>query len=225
MGTRRREGRPASAMARSAGVGSGQDGRSAWGLPTWRRRHQRTASRSGRMAEGAGPGGVGASRRSGGRRCAGRGPHHRPAPGGQDVSRRAQGQRRRSRHQECPRPGKDLWLPRGERGERPVAGTDEASQADPAGSHAVRTANPHVHPAGDPYQEGHRPRTTRQDDREAVPPVARLGKPAPGTPSTYTQPSRWTSDHPQYRRSALSEDQEADSVGETQVEDFLKEEE
>ena len=34
----------------------------------------------------------------------------------------------------------------GERSERPVAGTDEAAQADPAGSHAARMACPWCKP-------------------------------------------------------------------------------
>ena len=40
-----------------------------------------------------------------------KGPASPAGPGGQDVSRRAQDQRRRSRHQQRPRPGKDLWPP------------------------------------------------------------------------------------------------------------------
>ena len=78
---------------------------------------------------GALPGGqVPAPRRSG--------PVNRPAGRGKMFSQRApkKGLRRRSRHQEWPAArGKDLCTARGERSERPVAGTDAAAQADKPG--------------------------------------------------------------------------------------------
>ena len=45
-----------------------------------------------------------------------------------------------------PRPGKRSLTARGERSERPVAGTDAAAQADLAGRHAARTAGPLMRP-------------------------------------------------------------------------------
>ena len=138
MGTRRREGRPAPATARSA-----RHGRAAGCRAQLRSRHQRTASCHDRRADWAGPGGAVASRRSARRRRAGRGPHHRPARGGQDVSRRAPGQRRRSRHQrERPRPGKDS--------DRPGASAARGRLREPTTRR--RLTQPGATPPGQPTQ-------------------------------------------------------------------------
>ena len=107
MGTRRREGRPAPATARSAGVGTRQGSRNC-PAASCAARASRNCRCHDRRADWAGPGGAVASRRSDGRRRAGRGPHHRPSragkmfPGGHQDSAGEAGTKER------PRPGKDL---------------------------------------------------------------------------------------------------------------------
>jgi hypothetical protein len=140
MGTRRREGRPAPAMACSAPAGTGPDRHRAWAADT--AHASRTASRRAGALKGPGraarwpPGGQAASAAQEGARITGRPGRARCFPGGHKDSAGEAGTSTR------PRPGKRSLTARGERSERPVAGTDEAAQADPAGSHAARTASP-----------------------------------------------------------------------------------
>ena len=83
------------------------------------------------------PGGVGASRRSGGTRRAG-GARNRPARAAKMFRSGHKDSAGEAGTNQRPRTGEGSLAAQGERSERPVAGTDETAQADQAGRHAAR---------------------------------------------------------------------------------------